>query len=788
MKCTFPKLCPKLRAKKIIAVGILYLQILSAHATSAIEHKAHELIEKMTLAEKASLTSGASMWSTKSIERLGIPSIFMTDGPHGVRKTIDGQFGQSEPATCYPPAVTLASTWNIDLAKKVGVALGKESQALDVQILLGPGTNIKRSPLGGRNFEYFSEDPILSGKFSSAFIQGVQSQGVGVSLKHYAVNDQEHERMTISAEVSPRALHEIYLRPFEIAIKEATPTTLMSAYNKVNGEYASQNKYLLDEVLRKQWGFKGMVISDWGAVDNRIKGIQARLHLQMPADGGINDKLLVDAVNNGTLAEDELDDVVRDILNITLKLHQSKGRLDTYDQEQHHYLAYQVASEGIVLLKNDNSILPVAKNERLAIIGNFAKVPRYQGSGSSLINPTKIDNLIDNLDASFAKGYDLLGKTNTKLLNEAKKTAKAADKVIVVIGLTFLEESEGFDRASYQIAPGHQQLLDVVIASNDNVIVVLQNGSPVAMPWIEKVDGIIEAYLGGQAGGLALADVITGKVNPSGKLAETFPVKIEDNPTHIAWAGEEDKTYYNEGPFVGYRYYDEKKLKPLFPFGYGLSYSQFEFSDINIDKTQFTESDQIILSVWVKNNSEIAGQEVVQLYIRDEKSSVMRPEKELKHFTKVFLKPGEKKQVNFTLSNRDFAFFSAKYNQWMSESGDFSIMVGNSSQNLPLRQTASLTVMKPPKKHFSRYSLVKELKAHPVGNKIIGQMMQSLSATFPSKAASEELTETEKVNAMKVSLLRESLINDLPINKLVSFSKGELSMAELDKIIALLNQ
>jgi beta-glucosidase len=788
MKGAFPKLCQKLRAKKIMAVGILSLQILSAHASSAIEQKTNELIEKMTLAEKASLTSGASMWSTKSIERLGIPAIFMSDGPHGVRKTIDGQFGQAEPATCYPPAVTLASTWNIDLAKNVGVALGKESQALNVQILLGPGTNIKRSPLGGRNFEYFSEDPILSGKFSSAYIQGVQSQGVGVSLKHYAVNDQEHERMTISAEVSPRALHEIYLRPFEIAIKEATPTTLMSAYNKVNGEYASQNDYLLNEILRKEWGYKGIVISDWGAVDNRIKGIQARLHLQMPADGGINDKLIVDAVNNGTLTENELDDVVRDILNITLKLHKSKGKFDNYDQEQHHQLAYQVASEGIVLLKNDNNILPVAKNEKLAIIGNFAKVPRYQGSGSSLINPTKIDNLIDNLDASFARGYDLLGETNTKLLNEAKKTAKAADKVIVVIGLTFLEESEGFDRASYQIAPGHQQLLDAVIASNDNVIVVLQNGSPVAMPWIEKVDGIIEAYLGGQAGGLALADVITGKVNPSGKLAETFPVKIEDNPTHIAWAGEEGKTYYNEGPFVGYRYYDEKKIKPLFPFGYGLSYSQFEFSDINIDKTQFSESDQVILSVWVKNNSKFAGQEVVQLYVHDEKSSVMRPKKELKHFTKVFLKPGEKKQVSFTLSNRDFAFFSAKYNQWMSESGDFSIMVGNSSQNLPLQQTVTLTVMKPPKKHFSRYSLVKELKAHPVGKRIIGKMIQSLNATFPSKDAPEELTETEKVNAMKIALLRESLINDLPINKLVPFSKGRLSMAELDKIIALLNQ
>jgi len=772
---------------RLMAIGV-FMSFTQGVGADVSDEKVEQLLSKMTLEEKAALTSGASMWTTKPIDRLGIPSIRMADGPHGVRKTIEGQFGNAEAATCYPTAVTLASTWNTDLAYDMGAALGKESQAMDVQILLGPGTNIKRSPYGGRNFEYFSEDPILSGKFSSAYIQGVQSEGVGVSLKHYAVNDQEHQRMTISAEVSTRALHEIYLRPFEMAVREAKPTTLMSAYNKINGTYASNSEYLLNEVLRKQWGFDGLVMTDWGAVDDRVQGIRARLHLQMPADGGINDQKIIAAVKAGELPVSELDDTVRSLLQVTLNLDEDKGKYAAYDQQAHHQLAYKVAAEGMVLLKNDNKILPLNTGEKLAVVGNFAKSPRYQGSGSSLVNPTQVDNLIDNLDASFAAGYDLMGRTSPELIAEAQQLAKSADKVVLVVGLTFLEESEGFDRSSYGIAPGHLQLLHAVTEVNPNVVVVLQNGSPVAMPWIDKVDGVVEAYLGGQAGGLALADLLTGKVNPSGKLAETFPVKIEDNPTYIAWAGEEGKTHYSEGVFVGYRYYDKKQIEPLFPFGYGLSYSNFEFGELRLDQAEISEKDTLSVSLKVKNTGKLAGQEVVQLYVTDKESSVNRPERELKHFAKVFLKPGEEKEVSFTLTHRDFTFFSELHNQWLSESGDFSILIGNSSRNLPLQQTVKLSVIDVPKPVYTKYSLVKDVQGHPVGQMFIAKLMQQLAGGYMSLKPAEEMSEAEQVTAMKVNITMKALIADMPVKNIVQFSKGQVSEQDLNNILAALNQ
>lgn len=768
----------------IMGACILYSQCVYAEIPG---DRIDRLLSLLTLEEKASLTSGASMWATKPIERLAIPSINMADGPHGIRKTVAGQFGNAEAATCYPTAVTLASTWNTALAYDVGAALGKEAQSQGIQILLGPGTNIKRSPYGGRNFEYFSEDPILSGKFSSAYIQGVQSEGVGVSLKHFAVNDQEHQRMTISAELSARALHEIYLRPFEIAVREAHPETLMSAYNKINGTYASNSEYLLNDVLRKQWGFDGIVMSDWGAVDDRVQGIRARLHLQMPGDGGLNDQKIIAAVNSGELAVAELDETIRSLLQTTLKLDHNKGKYDSYDQDAHHQLAYKVASEGIVLLKNKNQILPLVKGNTLAVIGNFARVPRYQGSGSSLVNPTKIDNLIDNLDASFAAGYDMLGRTTAASIAQASQLAKSVDKVVVVVGLTFLEESEGFDRSSFGIAPGHLLLLEAVIEANPRVIVVLQNGSPVAMPWLDRVDGVVEAYLGGQAGGRALADVLTGKVNPSGKLAETFPVKIEDNPAHIAWAGEEGKTYYNEGVFVGYRYYDKKAVEPLFPFGFGLSYSSFEFDGLNVNNEVITENDTLTASVNVKNIGEVAGHEVVQLYVRDKEASVNRPMKELKHFSKVFLQPGEEEVVSFQLSNRDFSFFSALHNRWILESGDFSILVGNSSRNLPLQKDVNLSVIDKPKQVFTKYSLVKEMRGHPVGKGIVDKIIENLTSGYLMQPT-EGMSETERVKVMKVGITMRALIADMPIKNIVQFSKGEVSEEDLNNMIVVLNK
>ena len=776
--------------------GILLMAaLLSASAlTSPVmaevsDDEINRLISEMTLEEKAGLTSGASMWTTKAVERLGIPSITMTDGPHGVRLAASGQFGGSIPATCYPTAVTLAATWNTNLIHEVGSALGRESQAMDVQILLGPGTNIKRSPYGGRNFEYFSEDPVLSGKFSTAFIQGVQSEGVGVSLKHYAVNDQEFERMVISAEVSQRAMHEIYLRPFEMAVREAQPTTLMSAYNKVNGTFASSNSYLLDEVLRKDWGFDGIVVSDWGAVDDRVQSIRARLHLQMPADGGIADSQVVAAVNSGDLDEEELDEVLRPLLRIILSQHEKKGRYSAYDQDSHHALAYKAASEGIVLLKNEKRTLPLKRRDKVAVIGNFARVPRYQGSGSSLVKPTKIDNLVDHLAGAFAPGYDLLGNTTPALIKEAKKVARAADKVVLVIGLTFQEESEGFDRTNFGIAPGHLELLEAVADVSSRLIVVLQNGSPVSMPWLGQADAVVEAYLGGQASGSALADVLTGKVNPSGKLAETFPARIEDNPTYIAWAGEEGKSFYNEGIFVGYRYYDKKKIKPLFPFGFGLSYTSFKFENMQVARASINNDETVSVSVDVRNTGKVPGQEVVQLYVRDVESSLARPEKELKHFAKVMLEPGERKTVSFELSERDFAFYSERHQQWISESGDFTILAGNSSQHLPLQRSVSLTVLDPPKPVFTRYSLLKEVREHPVGMKLIEDLMSNLfGGAMQGAEAAVEMTEEQRVEALKMSIMMESLMGDMPIKNLVKFSQGQMTDADLDNILLALNQ
>lgn len=771
---------------RVIATGLLAvgIQLASAEVT---DQQIDKLLSQMMLQEKASLTSGASMWITKPLERLGIPSIKMVDGPHGVRHPSEGQFGKSIPATCYPPAVTLASTWDINLAREVGSALGREAQSLGIQILLGPGTNIKRSPFGGRNFEYFSEDPVLSGQFSTAYIQGVQSQGVGVSLKHYAVNDQEHERMTISAEVSPRAMHEIYLRPFEMAVREAQPMSLMSAYNKVNGTYASSSEYLLNEVLRQQWGFDGIVISDWGAVDDRVQSIRARLHLQMPGDGGINDKAMVAAVESGELPEEELDEVVRSMLRTTLALHEDSGRYASYNQDQHHELARKVAAKGIVLLKNENNILPLGESDNIALIGNFAKVPRFQGAGSSLVTPTRIDTLVDSLEASFAPGYDLMGKTTPALIDQAVTAARAADKVVLVVGLTFIEESEGFDRSSYGIAPGHRELVDAVVEANPNVVVVLQNGSPVAMPWLDRVAGVVEAYLGGQASGSALADVLTGRVNPSGKLAETFPEKIEDNPTYISWAGEEGKTRYSEGIFVGYRYYDEKGIKPLFPFGFGLSYTTFEFSDLELGRSALTDNDGVSVSVKVKNTGSRAGEEVVQLYVRDVESSVRRPQKELKHFAKIMLKPGQEKTVSFNLGKRDFAYYSAEFGQWVSESGDFEIKVGNSSRNLPLQQQISLSVENPPKRLYTRYTLIKDIISHPIGAKLIEDFMNN---PFGSRKPDVErsMTEEQKVEAMKWSIVIEAIIADMPLKQLIPFSGGKFREEELEQLLTVLNQ
>ncbi|MGW8225865.1 MAG: beta-glucosidase [Anaerolineales bacterium] len=655
-----------------------------------------ELIDELTLEEKASLCSGLDFWHLKGIERLGIPSITVTDGPHGLRKQAGSGEGvainDSVPATCFPTASALAATWNRDLVYQVGQAIGEECRQEKVGVLLGPGANVKRSPLCGRNFEYFSEDPYLSGEMAKSHIQGVQSQGIGASLKHYAVNNQEFRRMTIDVIVDERALREIYLGGFEIAVKDAQPWTVMAAYNKVNGQYCCENRYLVRDLLKKEWQHEGLVMSDWGAMNDRVAGLRAGIDLEMPGTKNGNDQLIVKAVKEKRLDVSVLDQAVERILKLIFAADETLSEDFEYDAQAHHALARKVAGEGAVLLKNEGGILPLDMDAKVAIIGEFAKRPRYQGAGSSLINPTRLDNLYDQVSKiatadtiPYARGYPEKGdQVDESLIGEAVRLARDAEIVVVCAGLTDFFEVEGLDREHMRLPQSHNALIEALSKEHDKVVVVLSNGSPVEMPWIENVQAVLEGYLGGQAGAGAIADILYGQVNPSGKLAETFPIKLEDNPSYHYFPGGPKTVEYRESIYVGYRYYDSAGIEPLFPFGHGLSYTSFEYKDLQISPGTITDQDELTVTLSVKNSGELAGKEIVQLYVRDIEASVFRPEKELKGFEKVTLKPGEQKPVSFRLNKRAFAYYSTVLRDWCVESGEFEILVGASSRDIRL--------------------------------------------------------------------------------------------------------
>jgi beta-glucosidase len=658
-----------------------------------------KLIDQMSLEEKTSLCSGLDFWHLKGIERLGIPSIMVTDGPHGLRKQVGDSelaaLSDSIPATCFPTASALAATWNRELVYQVGEAIGKECKQEKVGVILGPGVNIKRSPLCGRNFEYFSEDPYLTGEIAKSHIQGVQSQGIGTSLKHYAVNNQEYRRMTIDVEVDERALREIYLAGFEIAVKDAQPWTVMSAYNKVNGAYCSENKYLIGELLKEEWGHEGLLVTDWGAMNDRVDSLFVGVELEMPGTRNGNDERIVAAVKENRLEEAVLDQAVDRILALIFKAAETFSEEFEYDLQAHHALASKAASEGAVLLKNEGEILPIEKGSNVALIGEFAKKPRYQGAGSSLINPSRLDNIYHEIiklagdeNISYAAGYPTKGdQVEEQLIQEAVEVANSAEIVVVCAGLTDYFEVEGLDREHMRLLRSHNNLVEALSRAHSNVVVVLSNGSPVEMPWIDRVQAVLEGYLGGQAGAGAIADILYGVVNPSGKLAETFPVKLEDNPSYQYFPGGPKTVEYRESVYVGYRYYDSAAVEPLFPFGHGLSYTSFEYSDLKFSQESIRDQDVLTVTLSVKNSGEIAGKEIVQLYVRDVESTVFRPEKELKGFEKVDLKPGEETQVTFRLDLRAFAYFSTALGDWLVESGDFEILVGSSSRDIRLSGT-----------------------------------------------------------------------------------------------------
>jgi len=745
------------------------------------------ILQNMTLEEKAALCTGASRWTTTPIQRLGVPSLLMTDGPHGVRlvSNTEAMAAQSVPATCFPTASCLASTWDTALIQTMGEALAEECIALGVGLLLGPGTNIKRSPLGGRNFEYFSEDPFLAGEISASLIDGIQSRGVGTSLKHYAANSQEYKRFTIDAQIDERTLREIYLPAFETAVKKAKPWSVMCAYNKVNGTLCSEHHELLTEILKADWGFEGLVVSDWGAVQDRVKSLSAGLDLEMPGPQPSRVQAVIDAVNSGELDGSVLDEAVLRILRIVFKAGETpKG--GQFDVDGHHAMARKVAAEGMVLLKN-NGILPLMNPRQVAVIGHSAKQAYYQGGGSSHINPTRVDTPYLELqkaardaELTYASGYSADGNYSQELIDEAVEIVRSADIAVLYIALPPSRESEGYDRVSLDLSPHQIALIHAVSAVQPNTVVVLNNGAPVAMSeWIDEVAAVLEAWMMGQAGGGAIADVLFGKANPSGKLAETFPRKLPDTPAFINWPGENSTVRYGEGIYIGYRYYDARQMPVLFPFGYGLSYTTFSYSNGRVSSTTCKDTEGLSVSVDVTNTGKMAGKEVVQLYVHDRRSSLVRPPKELKGFAKVELQPGETKTISIPLGFRSFAYYNPRYQQWIAEGGEFDVLIGSSSADIrwsltvTVRSTLDLPCV------LDRESTIREWLEDPHGKAIIGPIVKRMAERMGAG-------NTEEDSATGMDMM--GLMMDMPLIKVLFFQESALPVPADELVDKLLEQ
>ncbi len=649
--------------------------------------KYQDILHKMTIEEKVAFLSGKGEWQTRDIERLGIPSIFCSDGPHGVRKQAGAGdhlgLNESLPATCFPTAATVANSWDTELGEAMGEALGEEAMALGVNVLLGPGLNIKRSPLCGRNFEYFSEDPYLAGKMAASYVRGIQSKGVYACPKHFAVNSQELRRMAMNAVVDERTLREIYLTGFEIAIKEGKAKTIMSAYNEVNGTYANENEHLLKEILRDEWGFDGIVITDWGASNDHALGVAAGSNLEMPNPGLSSARELIEAVKSGKISENDVNERVDELLDAVTTLYvNAQNRAETFDIDGHHEIAKRASAESSVLLKNENSILPLKKGAKVAIIGDFTFDPRYQGAGSSLVKPTKLETvseIVGNYDVQvvgMSRGYNRNGQEDAVMRKEALDLAAKADVVLYFFGLNEDSESEGMDRTHMRIPQNQITLLQELGGANPNLVGVISAGSAIEMPWHHYFKALLHCYLNGQAGAGAALDILTGKVNPSGKLNETIPRRLEDTSCFRYYPSQERNSEYRESIYVGYRYYEKANMPVLYPFGFGLSYTSFSYSDLKI-----TEDG---ISVTVKNDGSYDGAEVVQMYVGLPNARVFRAKKELKGFKKVFLKAGESKTVEIPFDDKTFRYFNIDTNKWEVEEGDYEIKVGAGSADIRL--------------------------------------------------------------------------------------------------------
>ena len=750
------------------------------------------LVSQLTLEEKAGLCSGADFWHTKAVERLGIPASMVSDGPHGLRKQDEEVdhlgINDSIKAVCFPAASATAASFDREMLCRMGEAIGDSCQHEKLSVVLGPAVNIKRSPLCGRNFEYFSEDPYLAGQMASALIHGIQSRNVGTSIKHFAVNSQEHRRMSSSADVDERTLREIYFPAFETAVKQEQPWTVMCSYNRINGVFASENPWLLTEVLRGEWGFEGYVMSDWGAVSDRVAGVKAGLDLEMPASGGFNDRKIVEAVRSGKLDEAVVDQAVERILNIVYRFVEHAKPETPWDKDAQHLLAAEVAADCMVLLKNEEGILPLSREDEIAFIGEFAEKPRFQGGGSSHINCFKTTSALEaaeGLKIRYARGYSGADDCATdEMIREAVEAARSARVAVVFAGLPDVYESEGYDRTHMRMPDCQNRLIEAVAAANPNTVVVLYNGSPVEMPWIGSVKAVLEAYLGGQAVGLATVRVLFGEVNPSGKLPESFPKKLSDNPSYLFYGGEGDTAEYREGIFVGYRYYDRKETELLFPFGHGLSYTSFDFSDLRLSRERITDQESLTATVRVTNTGKRAGKTVVQLYVGDCESSVFRPVRELKGFEKIFLEPGESKDVSFTLDKRSFAYWNTKIHDWHVESGEFRIEIGHSSRDIACCAAVQVDSTAEIPRRYDVNSIFMDLMQDPRADTVLKPLLDGIREMFmPSDEEQSDAAQEAISNEMSLAMVKY-----MPLRSILSFAGEKADPGLIDQILKALNE
>ena len=769
-----------------------------------------KLVNELTLEEKASLCSGADFWHTKAIDRLNIPAAMVSDGPHGIRKqeSLADHMGVAESikALGFPTASAMACSFDRDLLHKVGDALGEECVAEDLAVLLGPGINMKRSPICGRNFEYYSEDPVVAGELGAAFVNGVQEHGVGTSLKHFAANNQEWRRMSISAEIDERTLREIYLAAFETVVKKAQPWTIMCSYNRINGVYSCENDWLLNKVLRDEWGFEGLVMTDWGAMDERVPSLKAGLDLEMPDCHGETDKLIVKAVQSGELEESVLDTAVERILTMVDKYLTARKDIDPasmvhplpssaergYDVAAHHALARTTAEQSAVLLKNED-ILPLQKDKKIAFIGEFAKVPRIQGGGSSHINNTSIESALDAAgdSVSYAQGFHIDEETTDEtLLQEAITLAKESDVAVIFAGLPDSFESEGFDRTHLNMPANQNELIARISEVQPNVVVVLHSGSPIAMPWLDKVAGVLQMYLAGQASGGAAVNLLFGDATPCGKLAETFPLHLEDNPSYLNFPGNREKVCYQEGVFIGYRYYDKKKMDVLFPFGYGLSYTDFTYSNMKVtvngknaaDVDVIKETDEIVVSADITNTGNCDGAEIVQLYIKNPVAYEIRPEKELRDFAKVFLKAGETKTVTFMLNARAFSYYETRIHDWYAESGDYEILLASSSRDIRLQYTVSITGSKKIPFVADYVTTCEDVELFAKDGSALDEMLRRSGFAEATDHDGDDSMGSGTADMMK------AMFTGTPLHSILSFSSEELTYEDIQDTIRKLNE